>query len=83
MDDHSFRMLEYSQNILNNYDDKNYTNYNSSYHPKANGIAYFDKHVQPSHDDCVGSLLTNVNLLLFSLITMENGLVKNFGGLLG
>ena len=26
------------------------------------GIAYFDKHVQPSKDDCVGTLLTNVNL---------------------
>ena len=61
-DDHSFRMLEYSQNVLNNYDDKNYTNYNSTSHPKAPGIAYFDKHVQPSHDDCVGSLLTNVIL---------------------
>ena len=53
-------MFEYSQNVLNNYDDKNYTNYNPKSHPKMNGIAYFDKHVQPSNDDCVGSLLTNV-----------------------
>jgi len=52
-------MLEYSENILNNYDDKNYTNY-AAYHPKKTGIAYFDKHVQPSKDSCVGQVLTDV-----------------------
>lgn len=56
--DHSFRMLEYSQTILNNYDDTNYTHYAAN-HPKKAGIAYFDKHVQPSGDGCVGSVLTN------------------------
>lgn len=53
-------MLEYSQNILNNYDDTNYTHYNPKSHPNKTGIAYFDKHVQPSGDSCVGSLLTHV-----------------------
>ena len=61
-DDHSFRMLEYSENVLNNYNDKNYTNYSESYHPKRPGIAYFDKFIQPSKNNCVGALLTNVNL---------------------
>lgn len=58
--DHSFRMLEYSYKTLNIYDDQNYTNYNATSHPKMNGIAFFDKHVQPSRDDCVGQLLINV-----------------------
>lgn len=48
--------------MLNNYDDANYTHYNQKSHPKMPGIAYFDKHVQPSGDDCVGALLTNVTL---------------------
>ena len=51
--DHSFRMFEYAQHTLNNYDDTNYTNYAAN-HPKKAGIAYFDKHVQPSKDSCVG-----------------------------
>ena len=59
--DHSFRMFEYAQHTLNNYDDKNYTHYAPN-HPKKTGIAYFDKHVQPSGDNCVGSLLTSVKV---------------------
>lgn len=51
--DHSFRMFLYSENTLINYDDKNYTHYAAN-HPKKVGIAYFDKHVQPSGDSCVG-----------------------------
>lgn len=31
--DHSFRMFEYSENILNTYDDTNYTHYGAN-HPK-------------------------------------------------
>lgn len=57
-DDHSFRMFEYSYKILNNYDDTNYTF--TANHPKAEGVAYFDKHVQPSNDDCVGAILIKV-----------------------
>lgn len=57
--DHSFRMFEYAYQTLNNYDDQNYTHYGAN-HPKKNGIAYFDKHVQPSGDSCVGQILTNV-----------------------
>lgn len=61
-EDHSFRMLEYAEKILNNYNDKNYTNYNESYHPQRPGLAYWDKHVQPSHDSCLGPILASVFL---------------------
>lgn len=61
-EDHEFRMIEYSEKILNNYDDYNYTHYTSA-HPKKTGIAYFDKHVQPSGDSCVGQILTDVRIL--------------------
>jgi hypothetical protein len=73
--DHSFRMFEYSENILNTYDDTNYTHYGAN-HPKKQGIAYFDKHVQPSGDSCVGQILTNVILILFRAIYTENGMDK-------
>jgi hypothetical protein len=56
-------MFEYSQNILNNYDDNNYTF--TGAHPKIKGVAYFDKHTQPSDDACVGQLISNVSILLF------------------
>lgn len=68
--DHEFRMLEYSEKILNNYDDNNYTNYNAKSHPKKKGIAYFDKHVQPSGDSCVGQLLTHPDF--YGKWTMED-----------
>ena len=76
--DHSFRMFEYAQHTLNNYDDKNYTHYAAN-HPKKAGIAYFDKHVQPSKDDCVGSLLTNVLMIAFSPNCMGNGRSRTCG----
>ena len=59
-------MFEYSYKILTNYDDSNYTHYDDKSHPKKKGIAYFDKFVQPSKNDCVGSLLVDVRLILFS-----------------
>jgi hypothetical protein len=77
--DHSFRMLEYSENVLNNYNDKNYTHYNEKSHPQRPGIAYFDKHVQPSGDSCVGSILTNVIFILLRSKYMVNGSWKVFG----
>lgn len=72
-------MLEYSERILVNYNDKNYTHYNESSHPQRAGIAYFDKHPQPSNDDCVGSLLKNVINILLRLQFMENGKLKVYG----
>ena len=66
---------------MNNYDDKNYTHYASN-HPKKTGIAYFDKHVQPSGDGCVGQILTNVSILIFSPNSMEIGKFKAYGDIL-
>ena len=61
VEDHSFRMIEYSYKTLNVYDDKNYNHYSKN-HPQRNGVAYWDKHAQPSDDACVGDLLTNVQI---------------------
>lgn len=67
-----------------NYNDKNYTHYNESSHPQRAGIAYFDKHPQPSNDDCVGSLLKNViYFILHRLQSMGNGRCKVYGEFLG
>lgn len=57
-DDHSFRMIEYSYKTFNVYNDVNYNHYSKN-HPQKNGVAYWDKHVQPSGDSCVGQLLTD------------------------
>lgn len=59
MEDKSFRMFEYSYKTLNIYDDKNYTHYGAN-HPKLPGVAYFDKHVQPSGDSQVGEVIESV-----------------------
>ena len=74
--DGSFRMLEYSENILNVYDDNNYTAYNSSYHPKLKGVAYFDKDVQPSKNACVGDLIVIDRLFIeISIWKLVNGII--------
>lgn len=52
-------MFEYAYRTLNIYDDKNYTNYGAN-HPKLPGVAYFDKHVQPSKDSQVGDVINSV-----------------------
>lgn len=54
--DNSFRGLDYSENVVENFNDVNYTNY-SPQHPQIDGVFYFDKHVQPSNDECVGNIL--------------------------
>lgn len=71
-------MFEYSEKDLNIYDDKNYTHYGAN-HPKKAGLAYFDKHVQPSGDSDVGQVLTSVILSLFRKC-MAIGRLKVFGG---
>lgn len=77
--DRSFRMLEYSQNILNNYDDNNYTHYTAA-HPKIKGIAFFDKHTQPSNDNCIGMLMSNViSLYMFRPNITRNGIWRASG----
>ena len=44
--DNNFKLILYSYKNLTVYDDKNYTYAN--YHPQMDGVAYWDKHVQPS-----------------------------------
>jgi hypothetical protein len=56
-------MLDYSYKTLNIYDDKNYTHYGAN-HPKIAGVAYLDKHRQPSDDSQAGQVLTSVIYVL-------------------
>ena len=80
--DHSFRMFEYAEKTLNNYDDSNYTHYNAN-HPKKSGLAFFDKDIQPSNDSCVGNVLTNVSSFLFRKTSTASGLLRNCTGYSG
>ena len=59
-------MFEYAEKTVNIYDDNNYTHY-GDYHPKLPGVAYFDKHVQPSKNSEVGYVINSV-ILLFILV---------------
>ena len=52
-----FRGIEYSHDFLRVFDDTNYT-LNSDAHPHLDGVMYWDKHVQPSNDMCLGSILS-------------------------
>lgn len=51
----SFVGIEYSEKIVNIYNDKNYT-YTEA-HPQMDGVMFWDKHVQPSNNPCLGSIL--------------------------
>lgn len=50
-----FRAIEYSYEIVEVYDDHNSPTWND--HPNFEGLVYIDKHVQPSSDPCMPSLL--------------------------
>jgi len=56
-EDNQLRGIEYSAKVLNVYDDKNYTTPYPNAHPQMDGVVFFDKHVQPSNDPCLGSIL--------------------------
>eukprot|EP01130_Rhizamoeba_saxonica_P002004 TRINITY_DN11815_c0_g1_i1.p1 TRINITY_DN11815_c0_g1~~TRINITY_DN11815_c0_g1_i1.p1 ORF type:complete len:425 (-),score=97.09 TRINITY_DN11815_c0_g1_i1:25-1299(-) len=53
-EDH-FRVVEYSYEHANAYDDRNFPEYKE--HPRMKGLVYVDKHTQPSHNDCLSSIL--------------------------
>lgn len=55
--DNTFRGMNFASNFLYLYDDKNYTHYDPVAHPQMDGIFFLDKHVQPSSDDCIASIL--------------------------
>jgi len=50
-----FRAIEYSYESATIYNDFNYPEYPA--HPRMPGLVYIDKHVQPSHDVCLGNIL--------------------------
>lgn len=60
-------MFEYAEKVVNIYDDKNYTYYNNN-HLKKDGIAFFDKHVQPSNDGTVSQVLNSVIYLFYIIL---------------
>ena len=53
--DNSYRGIDYSSNVFENFNDQNYTY--TPQHPQMDGVQYFDKHTQPSDDPCVGNIL--------------------------
>jgi len=50
-----FRGIEYSAKELNVYNWEDM--FNTSHHPQLKKVVYWDKHVQPSDNPCLGSLL--------------------------
>jgi hypothetical protein len=53
-----FRAFAYAHESLNTYDDINYPFYTPA-HPQMDGVVFVDKHVQPSGDPCMGTLLSD------------------------
>jgi hypothetical protein len=51
----SFRGIEYSARELNIYNWQDM--FNTKAHPRLKDVIYWDKHVQPSDDSCLGSLV--------------------------
>jgi len=51
-----FRTIQYSHDYIQVYDDYNFPAYLPQ-HPLMEGVVFVDKHVQPSHDPCLGSLI--------------------------
>jgi len=50
-----FRAIEYSVDKVRVFDDRNFPQYKE--HPRLPGAVYVDKHPQPSHHPCLGSLM--------------------------
>ncbi len=55
--DNTFRGMNYAANFLYLYDDKNFTHYDPVAHPQLDGVFFFDKHVQTSHDPCMANII--------------------------
>ena len=55
--DKTFRGVNYANNFIDFYDDKNYTHYGPE-HPQLNGVFYYDKLMQPSGDVCMASVIS-------------------------
>lgn len=55
--DNTFRGMNYAANFVDLFNDRNYYEYNDYSHPQLDGVFFFDKHVQPSNDPCMGNIL--------------------------
>jgi len=53
-EDH-FRVVQYSYEYFNVFDDRNFPVYDG--HPSIKNALYVDKHVQPSHNPCLGDII--------------------------
>lgn len=56
--DGQFRAVEYSHPSVYAFDDVNYPT--NAVHPLMEGLVFVDKHVQPSSDPCMGSLISSL-----------------------
>ncbi|CAE7857396.1 dcd1A [Symbiodinium sp. KB8] len=52
-----FVAVEYSHTTVNVYNDRNFPAY-PPYHDLYKGVVFVDKHTQPSHNDCLNSLIS-------------------------
>jgi len=57
--DGEVRVYDYSAQELLVFDDMNYPVYDG--HPRMQGLVYVDRHVQPSKDTCMSSILQNLH----------------------
>merc|ERR1719453_1304673 len=55
--DQSFRGSDYTADWVKFYNDDSWIVDFTEPHPQQDGIFYYDKHVQPSSDPCVGNIL--------------------------
>eukprot|EP01090_Pellita_catalonica_P004478 TRINITY_DN142_c0_g1_i5.p2 TRINITY_DN142_c0_g1~~TRINITY_DN142_c0_g1_i5.p2 ORF type:complete len:173 (-),score=32.32 TRINITY_DN142_c0_g1_i5:86-604(-) len=65
-----FDVVKYSFEELIVYDQENFPVYTG--HPKMKDVVYVDKHKQPSHDPCLGSLLQKYYGEISPEITLRN-----------
>ena len=55
-----FTIVEYARDYIKSFNSSNLQSDNPQ-HPQLPDVIYVDKHVQPSHDPCLGSLLTQAH----------------------
>eukprot|EP00830_Metopus_es_P003093 TRINITY_DN12957_c0_g1_i1.p1 TRINITY_DN12957_c0_g1~~TRINITY_DN12957_c0_g1_i1.p1 ORF type:complete len:454 (-),score=69.86 TRINITY_DN12957_c0_g1_i1:95-1456(-) len=55
--DDSYRAIHYAKNILHVYDDKNFPQKDNPNHPPFENVAYWDKGLQPTKNNCFATLL--------------------------
>jgi len=66
----NFKVFQYAYEYFRVYDDRNYPEYSG--HPRYKNVVYVDKHVQPSHNPCLGSLIENSYGSINALTLFQN-----------